>query len=254
MAIPLRRSLAKLTLTILECEPLIKVYSHPRSGTHFLEKFIGLNFYSNINLERKPIVWGHWSNRQVNKDGYDYQRLFGNHFFPSEHHNQKGKYIYIIRDPRAVAYSIWKTKNFLSAKDSNLSFSEFIRVKLDWVGSPACKTIPKWNIAQHWSHHVANWLRYSISGKNIMIVTYEDLKLYPEKVFSDILKKFFPMTFAKRKIISPRIKVVKEKTGLLPNQASIDAWKSVFTEEDELFLIRQIEHKFFLRDHLSYQF
>lgn len=249
----IQRSLAKLALNLLRRESLIRIYSHPRSGTHFLEKFVGLNFYPNLDLEQKPIEWGHWSNRQVNKEGYAYQKLFGNHFFPPKGYNLEGKCIYIVRDPRAVAYSIWNTPGFLNIKDSRLSFSEFIRAKLDWNGSPAFKAVPKLNIAQHWGYHVANWTKHSIRRKNILIVRYEDLKLQPEKVYLDILRRFFQFSFIKQKFSPSKVKEVKEKTGLLPNAASVDAWKSIFTSEDELFFISQIKHKAFLDRHLGYQ-
>ncbi len=37
----LKRKFAKAALSYLERDGLIKIYSHPRSGTHFIEKFVG---------------------------------------------------------------------------------------------------------------------------------------------------------------------------------------------------------------------
>lgn len=42
---------------------VIKVYSHPRSGTHFLEAFLARNFYAGKDLKVEEGLWGHWSNR-----------------------------------------------------------------------------------------------------------------------------------------------------------------------------------------------
>ena len=95
----------------------IKVYSHPRSGTHFMEAFLGRNFYPKDNLSWSNVPWGHWSYQKMNTYSNPYGKLFGHHRFPAENEkNPKQPMIYIYRDPRAVAYSIWKTENFINPK------------------------------------------------------------------------------------------------------------------------------------------
>lgn len=136
---------------------LVKVYSHPRSGTHFLEAFIARNFYNGKELLIKPVTWGHWSNRKENSEGNPYGQLFGNHYFAERNNNQLPK-VYIIRDVRAVALSIWKTQNFIHKDLEDLVFSDFLRMKLDWSGTPANKTEPIKNIIEHWCDHVESWL------------------------------------------------------------------------------------------------
>ncbi len=44
---------------------LVKVYSHPRSGTHFLEAFLAENFYPHSDLLVENVTWGHWSDRRT---------------------------------------------------------------------------------------------------------------------------------------------------------------------------------------------
>lgn len=224
--------------------PLVRVYSHPRSGTHFIEKFLAINFYPNKDLSIKSIKWGHWSNRRIKEEGNPYGKLFGSHTFLEKPASIK-KGIYIYRDPRAVAYSVWKTHNFLKANDSRLGFSDFLRLKLDWHGSPAFKCEPKLNIFEHWEEHVTSWLTYSEKNKKILVVRYEDLKLQPEKVYYSIQENFFPLKYRIEKmgIIKNKIKLVNEATGLLPNAASVDAWKEVFTQEDEKYFWEQIKNK-----------
>jgi len=91
------RKLKDVILKIIKSKPLVKVYSHPRSGTHFLEAFLAKNFYQDKDLALAEITWGHWSNRKINKDGNPYGKLFGNHYFADENNNESPK-IYIYRD------------------------------------------------------------------------------------------------------------------------------------------------------------
>ena len=72
-----------------------KIYSHPRSGTHFIEAFVGENFYSGKDLSVKNVTWGHWSNRKINAEGNKYGMLFGNHLLPIRNTNESNPKIYI---------------------------------------------------------------------------------------------------------------------------------------------------------------
>ena len=128
---------------------LVKVYSHPRSGTHFLEAFLAKNFYKNMDLSTDKINWGHWSNRKIKEGGNPYGQLFGHHFLPTAS-NFRSPGIYILRDGRAVAYSVWKTENFIHKDiDGKISFSDFLKLPLDWLGSPSYRVEPKLTIFQH---------------------------------------------------------------------------------------------------------
>lgn len=226
----------------------IKVNSHPRSGTHFLEAFLARNFYQKDNLHVSKVSWGHWANRQIKTSGNPYGKLFGHHEFPTASDNKsKKQIIYIYRDPRAVAYSIWKTNNFIHPRYSGISFSDFLRLKLDWWGSPGNKSEEKWNIGEHWFQHVHSW--HQVGNPNLMIIRYEDLKDYPENLYYQILRKFFRFRsyLVDRNILKKYpIDRVSKPVGLLPNAAQKDAWREAFTLEDEQFLLSQIPNSRYL--------
>lgn len=226
---------------------LIKVYSHPRSGTHFLEAFLAKNFYRRRDLFVRDVTWGHWTNRLKKEDGNEYGLLFGNHNFPGDWiNNVKHPMIYIYRDGRDVAYSIWKTPNFIHPKHQNISFSDFLRTKIDWEGTPAKKSLPKENIIQHWERHVTEW--HKAEAKNLLIVNYEELKNNPQKIFETILKKFFPLRylFYKFYLYKPKIDPIKNPVGLKPNKAKSNEWKNVYDHADNKFFLNQLQNKNYL--------
>ncbi|MBP92716.1 MAG: hypothetical protein CMC55_01215 [Flavobacteriaceae bacterium] len=212
--------------------PLLKVYSHPRSGTHFLEAFLANNFYSTQDLALNQITWGHWSNRLVKPDGNPYGKLFGNHYFADKNKNNLPK-IYIVRDGRAVAYSIWKTPNFLHKDMSNLSFKTFLKTPIDWCGSPSAKTEANLTILEHWAKHVQGWSEFvKDNNNNGLIVKYEDLVTEPYEQYLRIHNMFFTN---QNKIKFENLNVISKPVGLLPNNAKIDTWKAVFDDEDLLY-------------------
>lgn len=219
-------------------ERLVKVYSHPRSGTHFLEAFLAKNFYQNKNLSINEIKWGHWSNRKIKIDGNIYGKLFGSHFF-SESIRENEPAIYIFRDGRAVAYSVWNTPNFLHKDMNGITFKEFIRMKLDWYGSPAKKTSKEYTIFEHWALHVDCWLEAEKENKNILVIKYEDLIKNPFEVYLKIHNKFFGN---KKKLNSNQIDVIKKPVGLLPNKATADSWREVFDKDDEEYFLNCISN------------
>lgn len=214
-------SLKFRTKKIFNKKPLVKVYSHPRSGTHFLEAFLAKNFYQGKDLSVEEITWGHWSDRRINKKGNPYGLLFGNHYFGNKNINDSPK-IYICRDGRAVAYSIWKTPNFLSTVDTGKGFNDFLNIKIDWYGTPAKKSSRKYTIFEHWIKHVDSWRNLANQDDNLLLINYEDMLDNPYQVYEVIHNKFFP----KQKLLLPvEIDSVKIPLGLLPNKASKDAWK-----------------------------
>ena len=214
---------------------LVKVYSHPRSGTHFLEAFLAYNFYTELNLEIAPITWGHWSNRKVKREGNPYGLLFGNHYFAQKNMNELPK-VYIYRDGRAVAYSVWKTPNFVHTNLKDISFKEFLRIPLDWEGSPSNKVQPRLTIFQHWVAHVNSWMDRAQKDKNILIINYEELITDPYRVYQNIYNKFFDNLDMRDE---KNLKLVENPVGLLPNKAKIDSWKSIYDKEDLDFFIEQ---------------
>lgn len=208
---------------------LVKVYSHPRSGTHFLEAFIARNFYRGKKLGLKSIIWGHWSNREVNPVGNPYGKLFGNHYFADANKNTLPK-IYIIRDGRAVAYSIWKTRNFVHNDLKDISFKTFLRTPIDWYGSPSKRVEPEHTILEHWAAHVSSWKELAKKDTNTLLLYYEDLKEKPYEQYLRIKAHFFKdgPTLSEKEV-----DCITKPVGLLPNQATTNAWETMFDEEDQ---------------------
>jgi hypothetical protein len=221
----------------------IKIYSHPRSGTHFLEAFLAKNFYNDENLSSEgPIYFGHWSNKILLEEGEPYHKLFGSHFFPDKA-EKFSKMIYVYRDGRASIASMWNSK-FYNIDWEGITFSEFLRKEIDWLGGPGQKSEPQMNIIQHWYKHTSEWLE--LKKSNLLFIRFEDLKNNPEKVYFQICKKFYPLKYIKHKIFKISINPINYKVGLSPNKATINSWKDLFSKEDLDFFYKQIPSKQFL--------
>jgi len=177
-------------------------------------------------------------------------QLHGNHFFPNENIEKiTSPMIYIYRDGRAVAYSLWKSKYY--NKDwGDLTFSEYLRKPLDWLGGPGQKRDSEFNIAQHWYHHVDLW--HKVKNKNLLILKYEDLKSDPTDVYKQIVTKFFPFKRLKYALFKTmddnKIDPVADPVGLHPNKAEIDSYKSIFTEADNDYFLSCLPCKKYLTD------
>ena len=180
-----------------------------------MEAFLARNFYQGQDLSIKPITWGHWSNRLVKEEGNVYGQLFGSHFFPKKKY-QKLPFIYVYRDGRAVANSIWRTDNFLNAEDSQLTFHEFLNQKLDWEGSTGTRVQPTMTIAQHWYKHVSEWQRFIEQCPQALMISYEDVLSDPSAVYSQIYSKFFSN---QEKLPESEIDRIRDKQGIKPNSA-----------------------------------
>ena len=232
---------------------LIKIYSHPRSGTHFLEAFLSNNLYKGQNLSSNgPIYYGHWSNKIFLEQGEPYHQLFGSHLFPDEVRlKRREKKIYIYRDGRAVIYSIWKSK-FYHKDLEGITFSEFLRTPLDWHGGIRRRAAPKYpNIVQHWYNHVIAW--HNVRDSALLIIRFEDLKLDPAGVLSLIYRKFFHWEYIMRRIMRQdlRVGLVNELVGVKPNKGRIDSWVSAYSESDLSFFMENLPSTRFLHDNMT---
>ena len=223
---------------------LIKVYSHPRSGTHYLQSFLARNFYPNLDLSSEgQIHYGHWSNKLLLEEGEPHMKISGDHFFPEDSRMDK-KMIYIYRDGRAVIASLFNSF-FYNNNWEGISFSEYLRKSIDWKGGPGQKKDYSGNIVQHWFHHVDSW--NNLGNNNLLIVNFEELKLNPVKIYLQIAKKFYPRNFYFSKVFGVRnLDKVADKVGIKPNQATIHSWKNLFSQEDLNFFYSQIPHRKFL--------
>ncbi len=200
---------------------MIRVYSHPRSGTNLLMAFLGANFYPGQDLSTAPGRIGHWNNRVFGQRNA-WGRLAGHHHF----YYDSGKpalrpAIYIYRDGRSVAVSTWKTKKFLAPEWKDWSFSKFLRTNLDWLGLPGRAIFAVRPIPKHWLDHVNSWK----VPDDILLVRYEDIVVRPQRVRDDI---------AVWSGIKPtrELHLVKKAVGWYPHGGGVDTWRDVFTQDD----------------------
>lgn len=198
---------------------IVKVFSHPRSGTNLLRTLMKKNLYHDMDVSSGPGQWGHWSNR-VWKDGDDQGQLSGYH----QPRAVKGiPAIYIYRDGRAVCLSVWRSKNFNAPDLALVPFSDFLQAHMDWAGTPGARCEPVRSIVEHWQIHVISWM--CIHGSNVFPVRFEELVTKPKKVIREISEYF---NLQRKTPFEPVTKLV----GPSPNEGKIDSWKRFFTDED----------------------
>ena len=201
-------------------KPLIRVYGHPRAGNNLLMAFLAINFYPGKELTTFGRI-GHWRNR-ITDQRNPYGKLAGSHYF---YHDMKNMVIhpciYVYRDGRAVALSLWRTKEFQPPEWKDLTFSEFLRQLLDWGGAPGNSRGFAQPIAAHWRFHLQSWE----NAPSVLKVRFEDLVLEPEKVRQAIA------TWSGIKPVRG-LKLVKELVGWLPHDGKIDTWREHFTDAD----------------------
>tara|TARA_B100000131_G_scaffold251559_1_gene245168 strand:- start:1085 stop:1819 length:735 start_codon:yes stop_codon:yes gene_type:complete len=214
---------------------MLKVYSHPRSGANYLAALLKRNFYINDNTS-ESVTWGHHSRPRESDKPVEWAKLLGGFGGPDTKHN--GPSIYIYRDGRAVAYSIWKNKDFLSPGQlKNDWLSYFLESKLDWEFCPSVQKETEKNIAQHWEMHVRSWHKaYSNAGHDkVLFVRYEDaIKNVPNLLLK--VSKAFSLKMPKN------ISYVKEMVGHSKERLNLD-WQQWFSQSNYNYY-----HQFILRD------
>lgn len=196
-------------------EEKLKLYSHPRSGTNWALALLSRAFTGSVILA--PAKTGHWSNRIVVKAPKTHIR--GGHQFYNK--TLQGPRLYIYRDGRDVAYSLWRTKAFQNKQMRNLSFSAFLRTPIDWYATPGRKTKKRWTIVQHWLRHVESWKWAADS----FFFRYEDLLLDPIK------QLFLIEKFTGQDIVTVDLPV--SGMGPFPSgQYRVSKWREVFSNND----------------------
>lgn len=206
------------------------IYSHPRSGTHLLAYYIQKAFFEGRDLDviGKGRKWGHWAERVPMPEVVANAKLFAvsTHKFPNLIQDDRPqRSVYIVRDVREVAFSCFRSEGFQSPKHKTSDFSEFIRQKIDWVGSQGAKAEATETIIEHWIRHVNEWTEY-LKGKGCL-VSYETLHQNPHKVMNHLSENIdllgTPCEF----------EVKKQGVGLSSNFDKKDTWKNHLTESDE---------------------
>jgi hypothetical protein len=207
---------------------LVKVHSHPRSGTHYLKALLANNFYRDCNLSSPGGEWGHWSQRRW-IEGEPHGKLSG---FHTANPDPTHPAIYLYRDGRAVALSIWRSRiGFLHKDWADITFSDFLRRPLDWQDSPGQRSTPQQTIAEEWWKHVHKWLK--TPPHNVLPVRYEEAVCYPYETLYRVAERFGLDWDGKARPVEGLV-------GQLPNQGQIDAWKGFFTLDDLHFFHRHV--------------
>lgn len=196
---------------------MIKVYSHPRSGSNYLMALLARNFWPAVDLSRRNVKIGHWSKR-IPQPVNPYGQLFGHHGFPRRGY-VVDEALYVYRDGRAAIASLWLTPQFWRG-DSKMPLSNFLRQKLDWQGSPGFRDNPGLNVVQHWVKHLEEW-----RAAGVYAVRYEELVQDAEAVLPGVARRFGlrePEQYAG----------VDEPVGWFPTGNRVDGWKELWTDDD----------------------
>lgn len=200
-----------------------RVFSFPRSGTHFFMATIKRNFYPNTDLSLDGVIGGHWA-ELVPLPKNDYAALFASHVVPRG--GVEWPSIYLYRDGRDVAVSLWRAKSLQHPSWRGLSFSEFLRKPLDWVGTPGQRQRTSGrSVVVSWASHVGRWLSKGTRHHNAPIyVRYEELVLNQEATLDRLAGEL--------KVGPWEWKPVQEKVGIEPHKGIVGGWRDVFSVED----------------------
>lgn len=219
--------------TQLDRSELLQVYGHVRSGNNVLAASLQRRFYPSLDLKGEDGQYGHWSDRQFT-EGSPYGKLIGSHeHFPQA--SLPGRTVYIHRDARAVAYSLWRSSHFMNVAWRGISFSEFLRRPLDWDATPGRRRNYRWyqrsreNVLQHWRRHVEGWL--GSGDRSICCVGFEELILDPGRTIAAIGEVFSIEVPVRPRVDNTPLALV----GYSPNEGSIAAWKSAFSDQDRKY-------------------
>jgi hypothetical protein len=188
---------------------LLKVYGHPRSGNHLLAALLHEHLYhldASFGATVHPRDTGHWSRRQTGAGGgapstfYDrgerhagadqvtvpYAALLGSHVLRPPRH--PGAALYVYRDGRDVALSVFDWVRFRRADQEALSFAQYLRAPIDWEGTPGVKAAHGEVLFAHWMRHLRSW-----RASGAFLVRYEDLIVKPAAVLAGVAAAFgFP--------------------------------------------------------------
>jgi hypothetical protein len=192
----------------------MKLYSHPRSGTNYLRALLEEALTGKRTTETVPT--GHWSNRYMHQAPARYFR--GGHQFYSP--KLPGPRIYLYRDGRDVALSMWRTKRFQAREDRGRSFSEYLRQPLDWYETPGKRNATGLTIAEHWRLHLDSWRK-----RPACFVRYADLLTDARCELERIA----------RYVDAPLVCVPAELDGQGPDPSGdyrAGKWRDAFTADD----------------------
>ena len=206
---------------------ILKVYSHPRSGTCWMNMLLMQAFLGHARTERAKT--GHWS---VPISAIMPEKtLWGGH--PFYRPNLPGPRIYLYRDGRDVALSWWRTKAFQHKKDRGLSFSEFLRTPLDWWLSPRRRATSGLTFVEYWLRHLSSWHQ----APDTHFVRYESLLLHTEAELASIAA-----FIGQKLLVGAR---ATEGAGPFPSgDYRTRKWESAFSDDDLTYFFEIVPRDF----------
>ena len=192
----------------------MKLYAHPRSGSNWALALLAQAFEGRVVLA--PATTGHWSDRSVVMAPRSSIR--GGHAFYRA--GLPGPRVYLYRDGRDVAVSLWRTKAFQPVGLRGVDFATFLRTPLDWKATPGRRCKPRWTIAEHWRRHLDSWL-----ASDACFVRYERLLADPDAELAraaELLR--LPLS---------ECPTADEGVGPYPSgDYRVAKWRDVFTDAD----------------------
>lgn len=209
---------------------LVSVYGFPRSGNHLVMSLLADNFYPGVDLTSGGGGVGHWNDR-VEVPPVPNGKLAGHHGPPQWGVSQPA--IYVFRDGRAVAASLWRSPHFKHTRWHAGSFTDFIHAPLDWAFSPGRYAEPGQNIIEHWAQHLQMWC-----GQGVLRVRYEELCANPTHWLEMFAYRF--------NLASPKEWRIPDKlVGHFPSGGARDGWQELWSEEDTAWFFQQVPHGFY---------
>ena len=213
-------------MVIHEEKKTLKLYSHPRSGTHWTVALLAQVFEGGVTLG--SVRTGHWSERLT--EMVPNTPIRGRH--PFYHDGLKEPRLYLYRDGRDVVLSMWRTKIFQPKTVRGFTFSEFLRWKLDWRRTPGCRAKPQQTITDHWRSHLDSWAK----APNTYFVCYEQLLQDTEAELARI-----------GEFVGLPVLEYREPGGMGPAPSGdyrVCKWSVIFTEEDLDYFFKIVPHDF----------
>jgi len=206
----------------------MQVHGFQRSGNHYLAWLLKENFFQDMELSGICRSHGHHKNRSKIPVRLSYLKLLQHgHTAPGPSIEES---IYIYRDGRAVAASIWSSEYF--RPDDNVEFSEFLKLPLDWRFTTARATVSELTLPEHWMEMLDIW-----RGTDPYLIRYEDLVLNPEKELLAIGERFG--------LKSPDSIILPDHdVGFSPSSNKIDGWKKLFTDQDLDFFFSKVPNDY----------
>lgn len=197
---------------------MVRVYGFQRSGTHFLAQLLKDNFYPNINISGLIAGYGHYTNRKKDRRVLPYKALFRNPHNPPP--TDTARALYIFRDGRAVARSLWMSDGYRGKRWKDGQFSKWLRTPLDWrfhnINAAPHNTL---TFAEHWMEMLEMW------KDQAFLVRYENLVADTRK-WLGIIADHFGLDKPDKWVLPQKL------VGTAPSGGGLHGWRELFSEDD----------------------